>query len=416
MSSLYSFLTFFQPGIFWPELSVLRPMLILSVLALLTGLARPSTFPRSEAFGHPAFFWMIFFIVAQVFSLYYGGLGSILDELGFWYVYPAFVAISILLIPDTAALRRYVWGMMLGCLVIVVYGIYAVYAELPAAVGGRAGAYGMYENHNDYSFIIVMALPFMYMYRRLETGFLKRATLAFGILASILGMFLSLSRGGMLALVLEIGLLFMFTRKGAQRVLMLSVVVAFGAVAIAYQWSQREANQGDQYTAEDAQASREELWRASREMVLKNPVLGVGSRRFGEFASDYAEISGDNRGKNSHNTYVEVIATSGLLGFIGFMMFIYRLLKDLIRTPVIAASEWVEATRIACLTAFVSILFRAFLDAKPHDWSFYLLCALGIVCGAIQRQFELNSAPSGGTAGAYGPLQSVDKRVLAKAG
>ena len=140
MTFLYSFLNFFQPGILWPSLDDYRPMVVVSALALAVGLVRKAAYPRAGVFLHPVFLALLAFVAAQVLSVYYGGFGAMLDELSFWYIYPAYVGISFLLIADAASLRRYVWGMMTGCMFVVGYGIYALYEHIGWGVTGRAGA------------------------------------------------------------------------------------------------------------------------------------------------------------------------------------------------------------------------------------------------------------------------------------
>ena len=143
------------------------------------------------------------FVLVQVISVYYSGGRGMLEELGFWDVYLLFVAASLLSIHDARSLRRYVWGMMLGSAVVIAYGLYAVAVNLPTLADGRAGAYGMYENHNDYTFIIIMVLPFAYLFVRLARAWLTKLLLLALVGACMVGVALSLSRGGILALVLE---------------------------------------------------------------------------------------------------------------------------------------------------------------------------------------------------------------------
>ena len=406
MSFLYSCLTFVQPGILWPEIADLRPAIVVTLLGFAIGLSRRSDYPRRVAFTHPIFVCLLIFTGAQVVSVYYSGISSMLDELSFWSVYPIFVAISILLISNPVALRRYVLGIIAGSMVVVVYGIYAVYAQLPSAIQGRAGAYGMYENHNDYSFIVIMVLPFIYMYWRSQSGMpglVRRSLLIVSMIACVVGIFLSLSRGGMLVLVFEVALIVLVGMQGRRRLLLLPILAVASVAAISYQWATRAENQTN-YTANDAQSSRFELWRAARTMVKENPLLGVGSRRFREFSQNYGEISHDERGKVSHNTYLEVFAGSGLIGFIPFVLMLYYLFRELRRRPQHRGPPWLDATRTAALISFCSILARAMLDAKPHDWSFYVLFSIGLTCGALQRQIDLSSsdqsdAPAGEAGG-----------------
>lgn len=398
MDFLYTFLTFLQPGIVWPELDVIRPMLVVSALAGLSGLMlRTPVYARGAVFGHPAFFFLTVFILAQVVSVHYSGTSSMLKEFAYWQVYLFFVVVSLLLVNDARAFKRYVWGIVAGGMVIVLYGLYAVYAELPAAVGGRAGAYGMYENHNDYSFAIVLLLPFLYVLWREQHG-MTRLILAMSLVACVVGMFLSLSRGGMVVLVFECVLIGLFFTQGARRALLLLLLGVVGMAAIGYQWEQRAENQGSNYTAEDAKGQRVELWRTGWKMVKKHPVVGVGSRRFGEFSRRYAEISYDNWGKNSHNTYVEIVATSGLLGFIPFLSMLWLMARELRKPLAVSGYEWLDALRVAALIGLCSVAVRAFLDAKPHDWGFYVLCALAIAYAALRRALEQAGAERAGAA------------------
>ncbi len=385
MSFLLPFMNFFQPGIFWPALAPYMPMLVLSLLGLALGLSRASDYSRRAALAHPVFGWLLVFLLVQPLSQLYSGVASALVGLHFWGMYLLFVLVSIILMPNPPALLRYVYGMMAGSMVIVVFGICAVLFSWTEALGGRAGAYGMYENHNDYSFIIIQIVPFLYLFRRLANGAVVRLLLGAALLACVAGIALSLSRGGMLALVLEAGLLVLIGMQGRKRLLWLPVLAIVGAAAVGYQWTKRAENQS-RYTAADAENSRFELWRAAAKLVRDKPLLGVGSLRFAEYASFYGEISYDNRGKNTHNTYLEVLTGTGLLGFASFLALLASLLRALHRAPPPHGPPLLDAARRATLVALYAILFRAMLDAKPHDWSFYVLCSIGLSCVLLQRR------------------------------
>ena len=384
-------MTFLQPGVAWPQLAPFKPILLLSVLGLLVGWARRATYRRKEVFSNRTFVWLLVFLFAQFLSLLPHGLSIALEGLSYWSNYLGFVVISLLLITDERTLVRYVWGMMVGSMVIVVVGILAVVYHWSDAVGGRAGAYGMYENHNDYSFIIIQTLPFLFMYWKTGTGFLRRTLLAAAFVFCVIGILLSLSRGGMLALVLELILIVLIGMTGRKRMILLPIMVAIGVAGIGYQWAMRAQNQGNNYTAEDAEDMRFELWRAAIKMAIANPVVGVGSGMFSEYADEYSDLSHDVRGKVTHNTYLEVLTGSGLIGFYAFCAMIFTLIRSLRRTSRAQGPPILDATRKATLIAMYSIVFRAVLDAKPRDWSFYVLCSIGIVCAILQRRAEIEA-------------------------
>lgn len=389
MSFLYPFLNFLQPGILWPDLADLRPMIVISALAFLAALRGRSTYDRGEAWRRKPFVWLVVFVIAQALSVYKSGVGEMLAELGYWFVFLLFVAVSIMLVRDEKTLSRYVWGTMLGSLFVVVYGIYAVPAWGGYAHTGRAGAYGMYDNHNDYSFIIIQSVPYFYMFWRRETKALRRMLLMAGLLACVTGIAMSLSRGGMMALVLEVVLIVVIGQEGRRRLWLLPVIIVLGLGAISVQYARRAANQGEGYTAEDAESSRIELWKAGWNMLKANPILGVGSRRFPEYSQQYYDLSYDQKGKVSHNTYIEVASTSGLLGFLSFVLMLWRLIQDLRRErPDLSRKGIIDSTRRATLIGLYAMVLRAFLDAKQHDWSFYSFCAIGIACCCLRDRPE----------------------------
>jgi O-antigen ligase len=407
MSFLYPFFNFLQPGILWPDLASLRPMLVLSILALMMGLRGRSSYDRREAWRSKQFFWLVLFIIAQALSVHRSGVGEILAELGNWYVYLLFVVISVLLMRDEKALHRYVWGTLLGSLFVVGYGIYAVPAWGGYQGTGRAGAYGMYDNHNDYTFIIIQIVPYLYLFWRREKGFLRKMVLLLGLGACLIGVAMSMSRGGMIALVVEVVLIVILGMEGRRRWLLLPLIVILGVSAVGYQYARRAANQGNDYTAEEAEQGRLELWKAGVVMLAANPVLGVGSRHFPEYAWQYYDLSHDMKGKVSHNTYVEVAATSGLVGFVSFMLMGWRLIQDLRRARRSGPTGGIlDATRLATLIGIYAMAMRALLDAKPYDWCFYSFCAISIACCRMLDRSAQSTDTSPAERGAKGTIRA----------
>jgi oligosaccharide repeat unit polymerase len=387
-SFLYPFLTFLQPGMLWPDLVDLRPAIVAAVVSLVFGLSMKSSYARGQAFKSKPFVYLSLFLLAQALSLYSSGVSSIIDEFAFWFPFWMFVVVSIVLMPNAQSLRRYVWGMIVGAMVVVIYGIYAVPAWGGYEGTGRAGAYGMYDNHNDYSFIIIQIVPFIYMFWRIEVGRIRRWLLLFSLLACSLGIAMSMSRGGMITLVVQGALIVIMGMEGRRRLWLLPALALVGSAAIAFQYAQRAENQGDRYTAEDAESSRYELWKAGGNMVLAKPVLGVGSRRFYEHSMNYYDLADSQKGKNSHNTFIEILAGSGLVGFLTFVLSGRNLTRELRRRPTVKLSPFIDATRKATVIAMYSIVLRALLDAKIYDWCFYTMGAIGIACFMIMRAEE----------------------------
>lgn len=380
MAFLYPFIVFLQPGILWPELAPYRPFLALSLVAALLGaMHKGAAAMLVERLRHPIFLWLCGYVFIQAISVYYSGVMAILDMFSFWDTYAIFVAVSLLLLRDNQQLSRFIAGMLVGCSVVIGYGLYAVFTHAPQLEGNRAGSYGMYQNHNDYSFIILMSLPYAYSGVRVAKRFLVKLVLIIYVAACILGIALSLSRGGIIGLVLMLALLYWRSTTGARRTVGMVVLLALGSGGIVVQFAAREENQRGHYTAEDAKTSRYELWRAARKIIEKHPILGIGSGRFSEKARDYAELSHNNIGKVSHNTYLEVLTGSGIAGFICFMAMLLGVLRASTEKLGAHRSGVPPPLRTATQVCIFTIMLRALLDAKTYDWSFYLLAVLGIL-------------------------------------
>jgi uncharacterized membrane protein YqjE len=384
MAFLYPFLVLLQPGILWPALAPFKPILAVSAVAMLFGLGRTgATAQLGAKLKQPVFLWLVAFVVVQVVSLYFAGMAVMLETLEFWGSYALFVLVSALLITDRAQLYRFIAGMLAASAFVITYGIVAVVTHSPELAGNRAGAYGMYENHNDYTFLILMSLPFAYMALRLADHGLIRLLLRGFVLACIVGTALSLSRGGIIGLVMLLLMLYWSTTTGVRRGLGLILLLAIGAGGIVWQFAAREENQLGHYTLEDSENSRYELWRAARKMIEQHPLLGVGSGRFADYARNYAELSHNNIGKVSHDTYLEIATGSGLIGLATFLMMLWQIVK-------VSGNRWRSAPsgvppplRVATQACVWIIMFRATLDAKTYDWSFYFLDVMAIAIAML---------------------------------
>lgn len=390
MPFFYPLINYLQPGELWPMLAAFKPMLVIAVVAGVLALrrgVRPDGALVQGYFSRPVLYWLLAYVVVQVVSVYYGGVVSMLRQLQYWEVIPIFVAISLLSLRDAAALRKYVWGTIIGSSFVILYGVYASVAHTPLAVSfhDAAVAYGLYDNPNDYTFIIIMVLPFVFLYLRICRNRWQRLILVASLIGSVTAIVLSLSRGGMLALVLEVLLLVWLTTKGKRRSMTLAMILIVGTIGSVHQFSAREAaDAGSNYTAQVAADSRFELWHAAIACFKAHPFLGVGSGQFMWVAYEYASINHDDRDKPAHNSYIDVLANTGLLGFGSFMGMLigaWRLFRGARLAD--ALGDGVIEAQVAGWVAFWGIAFRSLFDAKEHDWSFYFLIIVGVAAAGL---------------------------------
>jgi O-antigen ligase len=399
MAFLYPFINFWQPGILWPWLADFKPMLLLSIISVATALSNKETSAAQQVsfLKHPTFVLLCVYVVVQILSVYYSGFGSMLSEFNTWYIYPLMVAISFLLCRDEKRLTQYVWGMLAGGALVVLWGINHHFMRPATDAGKPSGAYGLYENHNDFTFIALTLLPYAWLLVRNTPKFLPRAFLVATCIGCATAIMISLSRGGILVLALEVIMIAWLSMRGGKRVMVLGVLLAAAPVAVIHQFNAREEGTTNDYTAETAKTSRYELWTAAGRMVVKHPLLGVGSRRFKEFSSDYNEISHDNKGKVAHNTFLEIAAGSGLLGIGSFVAMLWYSLAPLYRTlkSNVQSVSPLTSIRMATFVASICIIVRANLDVKIFDTCIFTLLILAVASSRLTSEAQATdgSAP-----------------------
>jgi putative inorganic carbon (HCO3(-)) transporter len=110
------------------------------------------------------------------------------------------------------------------------------------------------------------------------------------------------------------------------------------------------------------------LWDISWDLFKKHPLLGVG---MGDFSTEASKLVGDRRVTtitDAHNVYLQVLATSGLVGFLPFVLFWVVLLRTLFRFKrrlEKGSLEWHYA--VAAIGVTAAVLFGALTENNVGD-------------------------------------------------
>jgi len=250
----------------------------------------------------------------------------------------------------------------------------------------RGWIYGSYINHNHYAGLIELLLPIplaFSFYDRLEIP--KRVMCGFVAMIMAASIFLSGSRGGMVAFLVEsifFGACFLAQRKGRRPALILaaSLVMLFGLIV----WLG-----GDQIAArlaaiqenlqEERSGGRLKIVQDGLRMFLHRPVFGWGLGTFPTVYPQFRSFYTNLFVNEAHNDYLQVLTETGVLGFatvIWFVVMLYR--RGLRRLG--RESQLSLALRLAALAACTGILAHSFVDFNLHipanaAW-FFVMCAL----------------------------------------
>jgi O-antigen ligase len=257
--------------------------------------------------------------------------------------------------------------------------------------------YGPYVNHNHYTGLMEMLLPIplVFTFTRYGSGLRKAmAALASALMASTI--FLSGSRGGMLAFAAEMTLfvvILLRQKKAGRMVLTLGVFLVLAIGLLAWmsggELAERIASIHSEARMELSGAMRVNIDRDALKMFEHRPVLGWGLGTFAEvypqFRSFYTNFFVDQ----AHNDYLQLLVEMGVLGFATVLWFLITVFRDAIRKLKNWTVDTNGAVGLAALLGITGILVHSLLDFNlqiPANAAlFYVLCTVA----AMEPRFGL---------------------------
>jgi O-antigen ligase len=221
-----------------------------------------------------------------------------------------------------------------------------------------------------------------------------RAAAAAGVPLCLLALFLTVSRGGLVALaaVLIAGVA---VAGNARKTAALVVAVAvLGATFYFVALAPPEAR--DRIVTSDGGTGREDIWKVGWRMVEANPVVGVGAGNFATSSVHYLLEPGVilrpdfivDDPKVAHNTYLEVLAELGVVGLALFLIVLgYSLVTALraARTFQRVGDRELDIVARAVFVALVGLLTAAFFGSREFSNQLWLLLSLGPALQGVAR-------------------------------
>jgi O-antigen ligase len=240
--------------------------------------------------------------------------------------------------------------------------------------------YGSYVNHNHYAGLMEMLVPIPLV---LSMGHIfngaKRALAGFCAVLMATTIFLSGSRGGMLAFVLEI-LLFAALAFGKKR----SLRAALGSMAVCASILTLLVFVGNGQVlgrlGDLAPGIRWDITKDCVRIFSHRPVLGWGLGTFPTIYPRYRSFYTNLFINEAHNDYAQLLVETGLLGFGLMLWFLVRLGQCGFPIPRRWESQWDAAVSFAALLGCTGILLHSFVDFNlqipANAAMFYVLCGL----------------------------------------
>lgn len=346
-------------------------------------------FSRHKSFAAPQYLLLLAFLfvlmLSKVVNGWTGGALVQLDKFG-----P--VVLAFVLVAHAANTRPRLLLMMTvfsACAGLLAWhGIDQVntgasWTGVELSQGTRIQYVGIFNDPNDLGMLFVMCLP-MALYLSGRGGLMGMRRLFWLVVAGLLlyGIFLTDSRGTLLALVALLGV-YVWQKKGV----FTAGVLGAGALMVLMMLPSRLQ---DMEVSEASAMGRVDSWYEGLQMFISRPILGIGADGY----SDLYRLT-------AHNSFVLVLAETGIVGFTIWLAFVgygFRMMLAVMRLregvpdaggDAAALRDW-QQDRAITLTLLMSLgafFVAAFFLSRSYVVILYLLAAL--VVGHYTRMQQL---------------------------
>lgn len=289
-----------------------------------------------------------------------------------------------------------------------------IYWLRPAPEGSAPGGPWVYRNHYagfmELVFPLVLALFFFYRPRFDETlSFRARIVtlfstpgsnfyfaLGFGAILILTSVFVTLSRGGTIAINLGLLLFLALLAKKKKHRGKLLVPVTIGGVFLAVSWM-GWAPILERFNATVSETGNIDnmrllIWEDCAPMIRDFIFTGSGFETFGHVFQSYLTVPTFQLIDRAHNDYIELLTDGGLVGFLLAAWFVLAVLRNGLRMLSRRRDEYSILLAIAGITAIFSILFHSVTDFNMHNGAnglyFFFICGLLVSAGNTRLHFR----------------------------
>ena len=269
--------------------------------------------------------------------------------------------------------------------------------------------YGGYVNHNHYAGLmeLLVPIPLVISLSRLAH---EKERIAAGIAAAVMTgtVFLSGSRGGMLAILVEFAVLAILLTRQKKGIRIAIAVGAFAIVLVGLltwlggkQLTERVSTISTEARSELSGGMRLTIDRDAIHMFRSRPVMGWGLGAFPTVYPQFRSFYTTFFVNEAHNDYLQLLVETGLLGFAAMMWFLIVLYRTALRKIGNWTSELSAALTLACTLGFTGILVHSFFDFNlqiPANAAlFYVFCTLAAAPPLFQRSRKRRPASTEST-------------------
>jgi len=260
--------------------------------------------------------------------------------------------------------------------------------------------YGPYVNHNHYAGLMEMLVPIPLVIAVSHLA-QEKTRVAAGIGAAVMAgtVFLSGSRGGMLAIFVELATLGILLLRQKKEVRIALGVVAFAVVLISLlvwlggkELTTRVSSISTEARGEISGGMRLNIDRDATKMFAHRPLLGWGLGTFPVVYPQFRSFYTNFFVNEAHNDYLQLLAEMGVLGFATMSWFLFIVFRQVRRKTHKWTKDISGAVTLACGLGVLGILIHSLVDFNlqiPANAAlFYVFCAIAGAPPLLQRSLK----------------------------
>lgn len=231
--------------------------------------------------------------------------------------------------------------------------------------------FAQFVNKNHFAFLMEMAFGLVI---GLVIGERARQNLIYLAFLPPLwvGLVLSNSRGGILAMLVQVVIAaLLLTKQLALRAALVVALVAGVLAGTLWVGGDRLMSNFEHASSEVATdansegASRKEIWRATLKLFAAHPVLGAGLGGYWIAITAYHDASGTLTPQEAHNDYLELLASGGVVGFALGVWFVVSVVR-LVRKNLWSNAGSARAIRIGAVLGLAGVAVHSLVDFGLH--------------------------------------------------
>ncbi len=202
-------------------------------------------------------------------------------------------------------------------------GAYTLYERFQYTGRSLYRSEGLAAQPNETALMLYVCMPFAYFFYQQAQSKIKKLIFLAVLCSQVIGIICTVSRAGLLGMVLVGGLIFLKDIKKISTIIIIAALVYFGASYGKDLYSQRSVTKKTLSKTKSLNYSVGSRVGAAKDAVLLwlyNPVLGVGPGNYAKARTEKFELKGILAGMGVHNTLLQILAETGTFGIFLFGM------------------------------------------------------------------------------------------------